>query len=127
MNEEQKKIIIEALKDMLRLVRTGEMLEFSCAYMLLEGVFRGAARYGEGQGFMCFYGQDLDSRSTTDDEEKLQALFKACMHHGEQSEPAHEIGDLQDILRSCWVRMGQVQRDEVFCEFKNLQEVWRQL
>jgi hypothetical protein len=37
--------------------------------------------------------------------EPLDQLLAAAAAHGRISEPDHEVGDLQDFLRSCWRRL----------------------
>lgn len=55
----------------------------------------------------------------------LQALLDAARAHGLKSEPDHEVGDLQDILRSCWARLSPTQRREIFAMHKDLVDEWR--
>lgn len=49
-------------------------------------------------------------------QEMLDALIAAAAKHGEESDPDHEVGDLQDILRACWERLTPRQRREVWGE-----------
>ncbi|MBI4951258.1 MAG: hypothetical protein HY908_04440 [Myxococcales bacterium] len=44
----------------------------------------------------------------------LEKLLDAAEAHGADSEPDHEVGDLQGILRSCWKLMTAAQRREVY-------------
>ncbi len=37
-------------------------------------------------------------------------LLEAARLHGENSEPDHEIGDLQDLFVACWLVMSPEQR-----------------
>jgi hypothetical protein len=37
-------------------------------------------------------------------------LMEAARLHGENSEPDHEVGDLQDLFFACWRVMSPVQR-----------------
>ena len=32
----------------------------------------------------------------------LERILDAAQHHGEDSEPDHEVGDLQEVLRAMW-------------------------
>lgn len=40
----------------------------------------------------------------------LQLILSAAKAHGEGSEPEHEVGDLQDVLRCAWALMTPMQR-----------------
>lgn len=40
----------------------------------------------------------------------LEHLISAAQKHGEDSDPDHEVGDLQDLLRSMWGRLSEDQR-----------------
>lgn len=44
----------------------------------------------------------------------MERLIDAARAHGEQSDPDHEVGDLQGILRDCWAVMTPEQRKEVY-------------
>lgn len=37
----------------------------------------------------------------------IEKYIQAAQRHGEDSEPDHEVGDLQDILRSVWPLLGE--------------------
>lgn len=37
----------------------------------------------------------------------IEKYIQAAKQHGEDSEPDHEVGDLQDILRSVWPLLGE--------------------
>ena len=37
-------------------------------------------------------------------------LIEAARFHGENSEPDHEVGDLQDLFLACWPVMSPEQR-----------------
>lgn len=43
-------------------------------------------------------------------------LFEAAKAHGEESDPDHEVGDLQGIVFSCWARLTPAQHREVYAE-----------
>lgn len=43
----------------------------------------------------------------------LTTLFDAADQHGEDSEPDHTVGDLQDLLREAWALMSTEQRREL--------------
>lgn len=55
---------------------------------------------------------------------KLDLLLNAAHKHGMESEQDHEVGDLHEILRSCWVRLTPQQRKEVFEEHIQKVEDW---
>lgn len=55
---------------------------------------------------------------------ELEALFLAARTHGQCSEPDHEVGDLQDVLRTCWLKMSTDQRAAVYKEHAHLIEEW---
>lgn len=40
----------------------------------------------------------------------LQYYLDAAQQHGEDSEPDHEVGDLQDLLRTMWSLLTPEQR-----------------
>lgn len=40
----------------------------------------------------------------------LDDFIKAATNHGRDSEPDHEVGDLQDMLRTAWKIMTPEQR-----------------
>jgi hypothetical protein len=50
----------------------------------------------------------------------LEALLAAAAAHGKQSEPDHEVGDLQEVLRSCWELMDPRQQREVMDQHREL-------
>lgn len=43
-------------------------------------------------------------------EKTIDRLINAAKQHGEDSEPDHEVGDLQDYLRAAWRIMSPAQR-----------------
>lgn len=45
---------------------------------------------------------------------RLSKILGAAQLHGEESEPDHEVGDLQEVLRECWKRMTPAARREVY-------------
>ena len=55
---------------------------------------------------------------------ELERIFAAAKAHGEASEPDHEVGDLQAVLVSCWARMTQEQRREVWAEHLENVTAW---
>lgn len=60
--------------------------------------------------------QDLTNMSTNDTaavDFDLERLIEAARRHGEDSEPDHEVGDLQDILRAAWEQLTPDQRRRV--------------
>ena len=42
--------------------------------------------------------------------EFVYSLLECAVAHGENSEPDHEVGDLQDLLVACWSVMSPAQR-----------------
>lgn len=54
----------------------------------------------------------------------LETLLAAAKVHGEQSEPDHEVGDLQGVIASCWERLTSVQQREVYEEHGQLVSEW---
>lgn len=55
----------------------------------------------------------------------VETLISAARAHGRQSEPDHEVGDLQDILRACWAQMAPGDRRAVLEHFRDLISTWR--
>ena len=43
-----------------------------------------------------------------------QLILDAAKYHGLNSEPEHEVGDLQDALRECFKVMTKAQSDKVY-------------
>jgi hypothetical protein len=56
--------------------------------------------------------------------EHLQELLDAARAHGQEDDPEHEVGDLQQILMSCWERLSAKDRFAVYREYADLVEVW---
>ena len=56
--------------------------------------------------------------------DEFDALLIAANKHGMESDPDHEVGDLQDILRSCWKRLTSEQKKEVYREHAELVVTW---
>jgi hypothetical protein len=54
----------------------------------------------------------------------LEELMAAARAHGEGSEPDHEVGDLQGVLRSCWKRLTAEQQREVYAEHESVVAEW---
>lgn len=63
----------------------------------------------------------MRARMTTD---LLNQLLAAAEAHGAESEPDHEVGDLQQVLYSCWKRLTPEQQLEVFDEHKDMVAAW---
>ena len=51
--------------------------------------------------------------------DRLQDLIDAAEHHGLQSDPAHEVGDLQDVVREC---AGVMTAEQIEAVRANLEE-----
>lgn len=45
-------------------------------------------------------------------EDLVERIVEAATLHGEESEPDHEVGDLQTALREAWKRMTPAQRSD---------------
>lgn len=55
-------------------------------------------------------------------ETSLEELFASARQHGEESDPEHEVGDLQQLVGLCWERLSPAQREEAAREFEALRE-----
>lgn len=53
----------------------------------------------------------------------LPELFEAAIKHGEDSEPDHEVGDLQDLLTEMWDLLTAEQRAK-FLASETVRNVW---
>jgi hypothetical protein len=51
--------------------------------------------------------------SINSDDELLQAIFQSAKEHGENSDPDHEVGDLQDIVSHLWQRADPEARYQI--------------
>lgn len=47
----------------------------------------------------------------------LQDILQAAEQHGNDSDPDHEVGDLQDALRLAWAALTTAQREHVHRDF----------
>lgn len=54
----------------------------------------------------------------------LVTLFAAAAEHGRESDADHEVGDLQEILRSCWARLTPEKRREIYAEHLDVVTSW---
>jgi hypothetical protein len=45
-----------------------------------------------------------------DTSEAVESLIEAAKRHGAESDPDHEVGDLQDFLRAIWKQLTPAQR-----------------
>lgn len=54
----------------------------------------------------------------------VEQLIDAAQAHGEESEPDHEVGDLQDLVRSCWEIMTPAQRRRVYASQIDVASDW---
>lgn len=57
-----------------------------------------------------------------DDEPVIEMLLDIARQHGEDSEPDHEVGDLQDLLRPMWKMLTSRQRQQ-FLRIPEVQQV----
>lgn len=63
-------------------------------------------------------------KSYIDKENVVEDLIKAAEAHGQDSDPDHEVGDLQDILRTCFIVMEDKQAQEVLDEHYEKMEMY---
>lgn len=54
----------------------------------------------------------------------LLQLLACAEQHGRLSEPDHEVGDLQEIIFSCWKRLSPELQRQVYDENKHLIRDW---
>jgi hypothetical protein len=55
--------------------------------------------------------------ASTDADAELAQLWAIAHQHGEDSEPDHEVGDLQELSRLCWGLLTAEQRRIVAAQF----------
>jgi hypothetical protein len=59
------------------------------------------------------------------DDAELDKLWEVAREHAAQSEPEHEIGDLQDLTRLCWRFLSDEQRQIVAATLRDqVQASW---
>lgn len=56
----------------------------------------------------------------------LDSLLAGAAAHGKQSEPGHEVGDLQTLLEAAWARLTEEQRAAIAAEHDEIAE-WGRL
>jgi hypothetical protein len=56
--------------------------------------------------------------------ELLAALIEAASAHGRAFGPEHEVGDLQEILRTCWNKLSPSQQRSVYNHHQEIVEEW---
>jgi hypothetical protein len=56
----------------------------------------------------------------------IETIIERCRQHGQDDEPDHEVGDLQDVLRAAWGVMTEAQKAELQAtpEFVQVAETW---
>jgi len=54
----------------------------------------------------------------------LQDILDAAARHGRESDPDHEVGDLQDVLRVCFGRLTGPQLEYVLDEAREQLDQW---
>jgi hypothetical protein len=59
------------------------------------------------------FGQDLTER-----------IVRAARIHGQESDPEHEVGDLQDALRLAFKYLPEDQQEQVLEELAEYNETW---
>lgn len=52
----------------------------------------------------------------------LQSLLDGAQRHGQESEPDHEIGDLQQLLIACWDELPRAARRKIAADFAHLKD-----
>lgn len=57
-------------------------------------------------------------------ETRLEALLEAAEAHGRESDPDHEVGDLQDLVRACWARLPEADRAALHEDFSDALRLW---
>ncbi|CAN7783441.1 hypothetical protein LJR175_008322 [Variovorax sp. LjRoot175] len=55
----------------------------------------------------------MTNPSTEPKDPRVERILNAAEQHGQNSEPDHEVGDLQDVLRAAWSLMSTEQRDQL--------------
>jgi len=55
---------------------------------------------------------------------KLQDILDAAERHGRESDPDHEVGDLQDMLRDAWKMLSKTQRSKLLLEAAEQLDSW---
>lgn len=60
------------------------------------------------------------------DTSDIEQVLDAAQRHGEQSEPDHEVGDLQEIVRALWAMLSPEQRDAAWTteDWYSYLELW---
>ncbi|WP_143694518.1 hypothetical protein [Variovorax sp. JS1663] len=53
------------------------------------------------------------TNTTTPNDPRIQRVLNAAQQHGENDDPDHEVGDLQDVLRAAWSLLTLEQRNQV--------------
>lgn len=56
--------------------------------------------------------------------DRLEKLIEAARQHGLKSDPDHEVGDLQDILRTCWKYLKPVDQMAVYVQHRAKVDEW---
>ena len=62
----------------------------------------------------------------TEQHDLFDEVLESARRHGEDSEPDHEVGDLQDALRIAWKALTLAQRRQAHREFFVDHERWYQ-
>ena len=65
-----------------------------------------------------------DVLQESQDDFLLEKLLAGAKAHGSFSEPDHEVGDLQEVLRTCWEYLSPTQKLEVYEKHKELVTEW---
>lgn len=58
----------------------------------------------------------FSERLTVPEDKRLQTLLAAARQHGEDSEPEHEVGDLQQMLSWAWGMLTEENRSKLYDE-----------
>ena len=54
----------------------------------------------------------------------LQDILDAAERHGSESDPDHEVGDLQDMLRTAWDMLPKTKRSKLLLEAAEQLDSW---
>lgn len=55
----------------------------------------------------------MNSETSEARDPRVERVLSAAQQHGASSQPDHEVGDLQDVLRTAWSLMSPQQRDQL--------------
>ena len=73
---------------------------------------------GCGPGCLAPHSVTGHHRCPSSSDELLAIVVDAARRHGEESDPDHEVGDLQDFVAICWLKLTSQERHEAVEQFK---------